>query len=95
MVADLSFIGLGVIWPVLPPLLAANAEMVVLVKPQFELPRDRVPGGVVSQADDRREALERAREGAKRCGLVPGQALESPIRGREGNIEWLLHVRRR
>lgn len=94
VVADLSFIGLGAIWPVLPPLLAPHADLVVLVKPQFELPRERVLGGVVTDPSDRADALQSARKGAESVGLKPGEAIESPVRGREGNIEWLLHVRR-
>lgn len=91
-VADLSFIGLSAIWPVLPPLLAKGAEGVALVKPQFELPRTRVSQGVVLAPEDQRRAVDMAMKSAERAGLRPCRSLPSPVRGRDGNQEWLLHV---
>lgn len=94
VVIDLSFIGLSAVWSVLPPLLAARADVIALVKPQFELPRGATQEGVVRDEDAREAALERARRGAEAAGLIPGEAIDSPVPGRDGNREWLLYATR-
>lgn len=93
VVIDLSFIGLDAVWPTLPALMAPGADGVALVKPQFELPRGATERGVVADQPARAEALERARAGASRAGLEPGEAMDSPVAGREGNVEILLRFR--
>jgi 23S rRNA (cytidine1920-2'-O)/16S rRNA (cytidine1409-2'-O)-methyltransferase len=96
LVADLSFISLGkAIGPALA-CCAAEADLVLLVKPQFEVGPERVgKGGLVDPA-----LAEAAAHGVV-GGLACGHALrtlglvESPISGGDGNREWLLHARRR
>lgn len=94
VVIDLSFIGLELVWPVLPPLLDPGAEGVALVKPQFELPRGATEGGIVGREEDRAAALARARAGAEAAGLTALDAVDSSVAGRDGNRELLLHFRR-
>lgn len=93
---DASFIGLATVLAA-PILLAGNrAELVALVKPQFEAGREHVgKGGVVRDPDIHRQVCERA---AGWVGAQPGWAVigvvESPICGPEGNREFLLCARR-
>jgi len=93
-VADVSFISLTLILPAVFALLPGAADMIVLIKPQFELSPGKVGrGGVVRDPAFRMEAVEKLR------GFVTGQGrrwlgvMESPIKGREGNIEFLAHIR--
>lgn len=93
-VADVSFISLTLILPAAFALLSPAADMVVLIKPQFELSPDKVArGGVVKDESFRAEAIEKIRlfvEASQRrwMGVV-----QSPITGREGNIEFLAHLK--
>lgn len=93
VVIDLSFIGLGAIWPVLPPLVTPEAEVLALVKPQFELPRGATEEGIVRDPEARAEALRRATEGASAMGFRAVAEIESPLPGRGGNRELVLHLR--
>jgi 23S rRNA (cytidine1920-2'-O)/16S rRNA (cytidine1409-2'-O)-methyltransferase len=91
VVVDVSFISLRLVLPRLPALLAADADVVALVKPQFEVGKARVgKGGVVRQVPLQQEAVEAVREAA--CGLdfVERGFLESPLRGPKGNREFFL-----
>jgi 23S rRNA (cytidine1920-2'-O)/16S rRNA (cytidine1409-2'-O)-methyltransferase len=88
---DLSFMGLAQVFPALATLLKPDATWVALVKPQFELQRHEVPeGGVVKDPTARQSALGAVRTAAERAGLGPMDSIESPIQGRDGNIEFLL-----
>jgi 23S rRNA (cytidine1920-2'-O)/16S rRNA (cytidine1409-2'-O)-methyltransferase len=93
-VADVSFISLTLILPAAFALLAPDADMIVLIKPQFELTPDKVgKGGVVREPTFREEAVEKIRRfveaaGHRWCGVI-----ESPITGREGNVEFLAHLK--
>jgi 23S rRNA (cytidine1920-2'-O)/16S rRNA (cytidine1409-2'-O)-methyltransferase len=94
---DASFIGLATVLPAPLALVAEQAELVALVKPQFEAGRERVgKGGVVRDPATQREVCERA---AAWVATQPGWAVvgivESPILGPEGNREFLLYARRR
>ena len=93
---DASFIGLTTVLPAPLALAAERAELVALVKPQFEAGREHVgKGGVVRDPEVHHEVCERA---ASWIGGQPGWAvvgiIESPIRGPEGNREFLLYARR-
>ena len=91
---DVSFISLRVILPVVPPLLAPGADVIALVKPQFEAGRSEVgKGGLVTNTSVHRRVLAEVREAAERLGLSPAADCESPITGAEGNREFLLHLR--
>ena len=93
---DASFIGLSLVLPAPLALAAERAQLVALVKPQFEAGRTQVSkGGVVHDPEIHREVCERA---AAWVAAQPGWAVvgivESPILGPEGNREFLLHGRR-
>ena len=92
-VCDVSFISVTLILPALPPLLQPGAEMVILVKPQFEVGREQVgKGGVVRDPALHAAACEKV-ERAVRAMSYRTEIIESPILGAEGNREFLLHAR--
>ena len=92
---DVSFISLGLVIPVLPPLLADDAMMVCLVKPQFEAGREKVgKHGVVRDPATHIEVLERAVGFAKKSGFGIVGIEFSPIKGPQGNIEYLMVLSR-
>jgi 23S rRNA (cytidine1920-2'-O)/16S rRNA (cytidine1409-2'-O)-methyltransferase len=94
LVADLSFISLRTVLPALKTLLAPGGEMVLLVKPQFEVGKGRVgKGGVVRDEALRQEAVDAVAEAAQRLGLEPRGRIPSPITGAKGNVEFLLHLK--
>jgi 23S rRNA (cytidine1920-2'-O)/16S rRNA (cytidine1409-2'-O)-methyltransferase len=91
---DVSFISLRLILPVVPPLLAPGADVVALVKPQFEAGRHDVErGGLVTDPSVHERVIEEVSAAARAVGLVPVAVIESPITGAEGNREFLLHLR--
>lgn len=93
-VADVSFISLTLILPSAFALLAPTADMVVLIKPQFELTPDKVgKGGVVRDEAFRQEAVEKIRQFVEAAGHRWLGVIESPITGREGNVEFLAHLK--
>jgi 23S rRNA (cytidine1920-2'-O)/16S rRNA (cytidine1409-2'-O)-methyltransferase len=93
-VIDCSFIALAKVLPHVPRFLAPAADVVALVKPQFELDPSRVgKGGIVRDDADRRDALERACATARACGLEVLGSCDSPIEGRDGNRELLVWLR--
>ncbi len=89
--ADLSFISVTKSFPTLLRCLKPNAPWIVLVKPQFELEPGRVPkGGIVRSTQDQQEALQKVQILAGEASLGPEGSMPSPIKGRKGNIEFLL-----
>jgi 23S rRNA (cytidine1920-2'-O)/16S rRNA (cytidine1409-2'-O)-methyltransferase len=92
-VMDVSFISATMILPRIPPLLRGD-DVVVLVKPQFEVGRGEVgKGGIVRDPESWRRALRLVIEGAAGAGLRPSGLIVSPIAGMEGNREFLLHLK--
>ncbi len=92
-VCDVSFISVTLILPAIVPLLAQNAEMVILVKPQFELERQQVPrGGIIRDPALHQQACRRVEEGVRQLGFQC-QIIPSPVLGAEGNQEFLLYAR--
>ena len=92
---DVSFISLRQILPVLPALLAPGADVVALVKPQFEAGRGDVgKGGIVRDPAVHARTIEEVIAAADRIGLTRIMLVDSPITGMEGNREFLLHLRR-
>ena len=90
-VADLSFISLPLVLPALRGLLAPEAEAVLLVKPQFEVGRERVgKGGVVRDPVAHADALAMVIQAAAGEGWQPAGLVGSPITGPAGNHEYLL-----
>jgi 23S rRNA (cytidine1920-2'-O)/16S rRNA (cytidine1409-2'-O)-methyltransferase len=95
LVADLSFIPLRLVLPSLAAVAAEGADLVALVKPQFEVGPDRVGrGGVVRDPDARRDALLGACSAASEAGFGPVGAMVSPLLGPAGNVEFLIHATR-
>jgi 23S rRNA (cytidine1920-2'-O)/16S rRNA (cytidine1409-2'-O)-methyltransferase len=98
VVADLAFVSLVRALPALAGLAQGAAEFVLLVKPQFELPREKVTDGVVRDSALHREAIERVVDRATELGLKSllegAAAIESPLIGPEGNREFLVGFRR-
>jgi 23S rRNA (cytidine1920-2'-O)/16S rRNA (cytidine1409-2'-O)-methyltransferase len=91
---DVSFISLRLILPVVPPLLAPAADVVTLVKPQFEAGRDDVGrGGLVTDPAVHARVLEQVTSVAAAVGLLRVALIDSPITGAEGNREFLMHLR--
>jgi 23S rRNA (cytidine1920-2'-O)/16S rRNA (cytidine1409-2'-O)-methyltransferase len=94
-VADCSFVSLTKVLPHLPALLRPGAELVVLVKPQFEVGREHVgKGGIVRDEQARNAALATIEAAARELGFDVRGHVESPIAGRDGNREWLLWLAR-
>jgi 23S rRNA (cytidine1920-2'-O)/16S rRNA (cytidine1409-2'-O)-methyltransferase len=94
LVADLSFISLETVLPVLLPLIDADGDAVLLCKPQFEVGRASVGrGGIVRDPSAWRTALERVADAVRRGGWVLEDATPSPLRGAAGNVEFLVHLR--
>jgi 23S rRNA (cytidine1920-2'-O)/16S rRNA (cytidine1409-2'-O)-methyltransferase len=95
-VIDVSFISLTMVLPRVRALLQppVGKPIVALVKPQFEVGRERVgKGGVVRDPEARRGAVDKVRSWADANGFVAGPDVESPITGPAGNVEYLLLLR--
>jgi len=91
---DVAFISLRHILPALPPFLELQAEVVALVKPQFEAGRDEVgKHGIVSDPAVHDAVIARVTEAAAACGLVRLAMAPSAITGATGNQEFFLHLR--
>lgn len=88
---DVSFISLSLVLPAVAACLAPRADVLALVKPQFELGPERVgKGGVVRSADDRRDALVTAARAAEAAGLRLKAFASSGLPGPKGNRESFL-----
>ncbi len=91
---DLSFISLTLVLPALVPLLAADGDLLMLVKPQFELQPGQVgKGGIVRDASLHALVEERLRACCAALGLQVASWRDSPITGTDGNREFFLHAR--
>lgn len=92
-VIDASFISLRPLLAPLPPLFAKAVRIIALVKPQFELPRGKVPqGGVVRDPDLHQEAVDLAAGHGRELGFEVVGSLPSPLLGAKGNREFLLYL---
>ena len=90
VVVDCSFISLTKVLPAVPAFLAPEADVVALIKPQFELAAARVgSGGIVRDADAREEARAQVLAVARGLGFVVRGTCDSPIAGQDGNLEFL------
>jgi 23S rRNA (cytidine1920-2'-O)/16S rRNA (cytidine1409-2'-O)-methyltransferase len=90
---DVSFISLSRIFPVLPPLMHPGADVVALVKPQFEAGRDEVRKGIIRDAAIHARVLDEVATAGTEVGLTRVASTPSPITGQKGNIEFLVHFR--
>lgn len=94
VVADLSFISLASVIPGLVKVAAPDADLVLLVKPQFELDPSSVgKGGVVRDPDAWRRACRSVVEACRAVYAAPRDLMPSPITGPKGNVEFLLHAK--
>jgi 23S rRNA (cytidine1920-2'-O)/16S rRNA (cytidine1409-2'-O)-methyltransferase len=93
VVIDVSFISLRQIFPAVPPLLRAGADVVALVKPQFEAGRGEVRKGVIHDPAVHERVLTEVTAAAAAIGLTAAGSTTSPITGQKGNVELLLHLR--
>src|SRR5438132_3258772 len=94
VVADTSFISLKLVLPSLVEVIAPGADLIVLIKPQFEVGKGKVgKGGIVRDPGLRQQAITGVIEAARALGLEANEAIESPITGASGNREFLAHFR--
>ena len=90
---DVSFISLKKVLPVVYQLLNSEGEVLCLIKPQFEAGREKVgKHGVVRNIEVHREVVEGIIDFAQKTGFIIKGLTYSPIKGPEGNIEYLLHL---
>lgn len=95
-VGDLSFISLRLVLAEIADLLTDDGDAVLLIKPQFEVGRDRLGRkGVVTDPAARLAAITGVLERAAEVGLAVLGIARSPVRGGEGNHEYLVHLTRR
>jgi len=94
VVADLSFISLRLVLPALTACAAAGADVVPMVKPQFEVGRERLgSGGVVRSRADRADAVLTVARAAAELGWGTAGMVASPLPGPAGNVEFFLWLR--
>ncbi|MFI2188513.1 TlyA family RNA methyltransferase [Streptomyces sioyaensis] len=94
VVGDLSFIPLGLVLPALAACAAPDADLVLMVKPQFEVGKERLgSGGVVRSAQLRAEAVRAVAERAAALGFGVLGVTASPLPGPSGNVEYFLWLR--
>lgn len=95
IVADLSFISLSTVLPALTSCASPDGDIVPMVKPQFEVGKDRVgAGGVVSDPALRADAVLSVARRAAEMRWYPVAVTASPLPGPSGNVEYFLHLRR-
>ncbi|AYY13620.1 TlyA family RNA methyltransferase [Actinobacteria bacterium YIM 96077] len=95
VVADLSFISLCLVLAPLREVATAEADFLLMVKPQFEVGKERVgKGGVVREPTLRAEAVLSVAEAAAELGLGVGGVIASPLPGPSGNVEYFLWLQR-
>ncbi len=90
---DVSFISLGLVLPVAYNILSDDGEVVALIKPQFEAGREQVgKKGVVRDENVHMEVIEKVAEKAQDIGFSVCGLSYSPVKGPEGNIEYLIYL---
>jgi 23S rRNA (cytidine1920-2'-O)/16S rRNA (cytidine1409-2'-O)-methyltransferase len=94
-VVDVSFISVTKILTALVPLIRLNGQLIVLIKPQFEVGRGEVgKGGIVREIEKHERVVDEVNACAVSLGLSINGVIESPILGAEGNKEFLAHYTR-
>ena len=93
VVIDVSFISLRQILPVIPPLLTPGAEVVALVKPQFEAGRAEVRKGIIRNPSVHARVVDEVVAAGAEVGLTRVMVTPSPVTGQKGNVEFLVHLR--
>ncbi|VVE63922.1 hemolysin [Pandoraea captiosa] len=95
IVGDVSFISLTLVLPALAPLLSERGDLLMLVKPQFEVGREHIArGGLVKDVAQYAQVETKIRTACEALGLTVAAWLDSPIAGGDGNREFFVHARR-
>jgi 23S rRNA (cytidine1920-2'-O)/16S rRNA (cytidine1409-2'-O)-methyltransferase len=90
VVMDVSFISATKIMPAIVPLLQEGGRLITLIKPQFEVGRGEVgKGGIVRDPEKHARVIAEVNHAALELGLQLKRVIESPIRGADGNLEFL------
>ena len=90
IVMDVSFISATKVLPAIVPLLKTTAQLITLIKPQFEVGRGEVgKGGIVRDPQKHARVIEEVNAAAQQLGLEVRGVIESPIQGADGNVEFL------
>ena len=92
VVMDVSFISATYLLPLFPSWMKENGHAVCLIKPQFEVGRAMIgKGGIVKDPKAHRLAVDRVLESGREAGMISRGVIPSPIRGGDGNREFLVH----
>lgn len=94
VVADLSFISLCAVASNLAAVARDKGDLILLIKPQFEAGKGEVGGGVVRRQETRDRVVDQVCECLEKAGLGARGIIRSPIEGRDGNVEYLLWLRK-
>jgi 23S rRNA (cytidine1920-2'-O)/16S rRNA (cytidine1409-2'-O)-methyltransferase len=96
VVADLSFISLRQVATALCDVLCPHGDMILLVKPQFEAEKSEVDkgAGVIRDVEIHQRTIAQVVQAFESQGMKQYGLIESPLRGADGNTEFLLHLRR-
>lgn len=92
LVADLSFIGLAGLAPTFAVLCRQGSVLLALVKPQFESAHDETDRGIVRDPAVRERVVREVEDALRAVGFSVTGAVESPIKGAEGNVEYLVRA---
>ncbi|MCL2756877.1 MAG: TlyA family RNA methyltransferase [Coriobacteriia bacterium] len=87
---DVSFTRVGRLVKVIEALMVEDGQCLILVKPQFELPKTLVKNGVITEQELHTQAIKSVIENLNRSHLSPRSLTYSPVKGPKGNIEFLL-----
>jgi len=94
VVGDLSFISLGLVLPALAGVTTTDADLLLMVKPQFEVGKERLgAGGVVRDPELHVDAVLGVVAAAEALGLGLHGSIASPLPGPSGNVEYFIHLR--
>jgi len=89
-VMDVAFISATKVLPAIAPLLTESGRLITLIKPQFEVGRGEVgKGGIVREPEKHQRVIAEVNDAALGLGFMVRQVIESPLRGQDGNVEFL------
>ncbi|MEZ4754408.1 MAG: TlyA family RNA methyltransferase [Bdellovibrionota bacterium] len=95
IVVDVSLLGSEFILPVIKNWLTDSGEIVLLLKPQYELAPEKVPnGGIITAVNLHKEVIIKFADSCVENQLYPVNLIRSPIKGGQGNIEFLVHIKK-
>lgn len=90
IVIDVSFIGLASLAPTIAQFAQAGTVLIALVKPQFESRPGETQDGIVTNESVRERTVNEVKDALTAAGFVPESVIESPIKGTQGNTEYLV-----